>query len=237
MKSLLHIGVNVNTPFLTTPLNQYFYLESTWGLGFSPSSVKIGRKNTGSVLYYDIWVKSEAYADLSRSCLQSYNYLNSPNITYYSNTYTSNGGVDDPITVGGYDAQIPLFGIPSSNIAYALWDFAVDGGTQKTYVLALSSSIPSGAIIVGGQIHVITAANAGANGKISFGTSAGSSTTSLLAATGFATLTLDYIKTIVPTFAAALRLTAAGLINCTITTANFTAGKIEIWVQYYIPGS
>ena len=124
----------------------------------------------------------------------------------------------------------------SFGCAYGCYDYATDQHTAGTFAIAITTAIPANAVIVGGAIHVITQCAAGVGGTLAFGTSAGSSSTSLLAAAVYTTLVTDYIKTIVPTFAAPLRMTAGGNINCTIGTATFTAGKVEIWLFYYITG-
>jgi len=53
-----------------------------------------------------------------------------------------------------------------------------------------------------------------------------------LPATAKATLVADYKVTTVTTFAAPIKMSAAGNIIFTVGTAALTAGVIEVWVIY-----
>ena len=118
-------------------------------------------------------------------------------------------------------------------VAYAKYDFAVNGGLVSTIAPA-SSLLPDNAIIVGGTINSTTAVTSGGAGTVAIGTSAGSSTTSILGATAKATLSLDAVLNAVPVFATPVKLTAAGTITFTIGTAALTAGVIEVWLYYVV---
>ena len=122
-----------------------------------------------------------------------------------------------------------LFGAGVPVIWRAKYDFAVDGGAQATITPKTNVLIPDNAIIWTGVINPTTAA-VGASATIAVGTSAGSSTTSLKAATAVTSYSLDALVATVPvgTAATAVKLTAAGQITLTIATANLTAGVIEI---------
>jgi hypothetical protein len=66
---------------------------------------------------------------------------------------------------------------------------------------------------------------------LAVGTAAGSSSTSILTATGKATLSLDAVMA--PSCVAApFKTSAAGKINVTIAAGPLTAGQVEIWVLY-----
>ena len=119
--------------------------------------------------------------------------------------------------------------------AYACYDYATDQHTTGTFTPAITTNIPSGAIVVGGSVHVISACTGIGGMTFALGTSAGSSTTSLLGTTNIASLTINHIETTVTTFAAPLRMTSAGDINVTIDS-TLTAGKVEIWVFYFPTG-
>lgn len=119
-------------------------------------------------------------------------------------------------------------------VARAKYSFAVDGGAQGTIAPLDSDTIPDNAILLGGQINSTTAVTSGGSATVGIGTSAGSSTTSILAATAKASLSIDALLNAVPTFAAAVKLTAAGTITFTIGAADLTAGVIEAWVIFVV---
>lgn len=120
-------------------------------------------------------------------------------------------------------------------VAKAVYNFAVDGGLIGAIIPALSDTIPANAIAYGGMIFVSTAL-AGTSATISVGTTAGSSTTSLKAATAVATYATGAILPLVPimTAGSAFQMTAAGQINITVATTNLTNGVMEIFVVYLL---
>ena len=116
-------------------------------------------------------------------------------------------------------------------VAHALYDFAVDGGASCTP--ANSDTIPANAVVFGGAIHSTVALAAAGAATLAVGTAAGSSGTSILTATGKATLGLDAV--VAPTCAATpFKMSAAGKINVTVATGPLTAGQVEIWVLYQL---
>lgn len=120
-------------------------------------------------------------------------------------------------------------------VARFRYDFAVDGGPIATTTLSTLGNdvIPINAIMVAGQIKVITAF-VGATATIGFGTTAGSSSTSILAATAVASFTANALLNTSCTYAAAVRMTAQGQIVVTIATAVLTAGSCEGFVEYFV---
>lgn len=116
-------------------------------------------------------------------------------------------------------------------VATGTYDFAVDGGAISTITLKTNTLIPAGAIISGAHIHAATAP-VGASATVAVGTSAGSSTTSILTATAITSLTLNAVITGTVTGALPIRLTAAGYITVTIATTALTAGKLKIYIHY-----
>ena len=76
-------------------------------------------------------------------------------------------------------------------VAHALYDFTVDGGASCTP--ANSDTIPANAVVFGGVINSTVALTAVGAATLAVGTTAGSSGTSILAATGKATLSLDAV--------------------------------------------
>lgn len=127
----------------------------------------------------------------------------------------------------GFDSGIPLL------MARAKYDFAVAGGAIST--ITLNAILPDNAIVVGALINP-TVAPVGALATIAFGTLAGSSATSIKAATAIATYTLDAILPGTPVFtaASAFKMTAAGAITMTVAATALTAGVIEVTVFYYV---
>jgi len=125
----------------------------------------------------------------------------------------------------------------SMGLAYAKYDFAVDGGTvgTKTPVASFNSTIPANAVLVGGAVNVTTAITSGGSATVAIGCSGtGGSTTTLLGATAKASLGLNVVLLTVTTFAVPKKITGAGGITFTIGTAALTAGVIEVWVLYFL---
>lgn len=118
------------------------------------------------------------------------------------------------------------------------YDFAVNAGAQSTIALGSSGIIPSGAIVIGGFINVTTAV-----------TSAGAATIAvqvegagdIVATTGKASWTLG-LKNILPadtsgsiTAATIVKTTAARDASIVIATADLTAGKFQVVLQFIDP--
>lgn len=120
---------------------------------------------------------------------------------------------------------------------HAIFDFTVDGGLVSTITPAKTALIPANAIMVGGVVNVTVAVTSAGAATVGIGTSAGSSTTALLAATAKTSLTVDALLALVPTFAAPVKMTAAGSITFTVGTAVLTAGQIEVFVSAYVPAA
>lgn len=119
-------------------------------------------------------------------------------------------------------------------VAHVIYDFAVDGGAQGAITPVGTVNLPNKAIIVGGTANIIAAVTSLGSATVSIGTSAGSSATSILAATAKASLTLAALLNIVPVFATPIKLTAAGNVTFTVGAADVTAGKIEAFLLYYV---
>jgi hypothetical protein len=120
-------------------------------------------------------------------------------------------------------------------VAQAYYNVPTDGGTTgNSYTPAISDTIPANAILLGGQLNSTTAF-VGSGASVAVGTSAGSSTTSIRAATAITSFTADALVNTTVTFAAAVKMSAAGQINVTISGATVTAGVLEIFVLYVLP--
>jgi hypothetical protein len=142
-------------------------------------------------------------------------------------TIVASGGV----TSAGYTALNTQTGL---RVAHCKYSFATDGGAQGLISPANSDTLPDNAILVGGTINSTTAVDSLGSATVAVGTSAGSSTTSIKAATAKATLSADAVLNAVPVFATPVKLTAAGTITFTIGTADLTQGVIEVWVYYVV---
>lgn len=127
-----------------------------------------------------------------------------------------------------------VIGTNTLNVAHALYSFAVDGGAIGAITPVSTVSIPASAIIVATTINSTTAVTSAGSATVSVGTTAGSSASALLAATGKASFTTDALLNGVPVFATPVKMTAAGNINITVGTAALTAGIIEIFVYYTV---
>jgi len=125
-------------------------------------------------------------------------------------------------------------GISKMLVARARYSFATDGGAIATITPKLNVTLPDNAVIMGAVINSTTACTSGGAATISVGTSAGSSTTSILAATAVASFSLDARIAGVPTFAVPVKLTAAGAITLTVATATLTAGIVEVVLFYWV---
>lgn len=135
--------------------------------------------------------------------------------------------------VGGVSSAA---GLGAMGVAHAIYNFAVDGGATPI-TPALNAVIPANAIIIGATINPTTAVTASGSATVAIGTTAGSTTTSILAATAKASLSIDALINGVPTIAVPVKMSAAGSILLTIATGPLTAGVIEIFVYYVLPGT
>lgn len=138
------------------------------------------------------------------------------------------------------DFSIPsttAFGQTAMRIGHAQYSFATDGGAQTTITPVNNFTLPTNATIIGASLNSTTA-GVGATSSLSVGLSAGGgSTTSLVGATGVASWSLNakVQATPVPQTASTwIKLTAPAQATVTITTANWTAGIIEVYVFYFV---
>lgn len=140
-------------------------------------------------------------------------------------------------TPGAYAAYTPVQRA-FLNVAVMRYDFALDGGVGAAATLtpSVSDTLPINAIMVGATVNTTAAVTAAGALTIAIGTSAGSSTTSVLAATGKASFVVATPFNGSVTFAAPVKLTAAGQLNLTTATGPITAGSFEVFV-YYILGT
>jgi len=145
------------------------------------------------------------------------------------------------VLAGFTAAGLPLLtdaaiGLGLLRVAHAKYSFAVDGGVVGAITPVSTAVIPNKAILLGAVINSTTAV-VGASSTLAVGTTAGSAANSIKTATAEATLTTNALVNGTVTFAAPVKMTAAGSINVTVGTANLTAGVVEIFVLYVVSGT
>jgi len=121
---------------------------------------------------------------------------------------------------------------PVKRVAYFEYDFAKDGGAVGDITLR-GGSIPNGAIVRNGAVHVVTAVTSGGAATVALKLKAAND---VLAATAKASLTLDAVLDVVPVDTAAtsiLNATAGAKVVATVATAALTAGKFIVALEYF----
>jgi hypothetical protein len=121
-------------------------------------------------------------------------------------------------------------------IAYARYNFAVDGGGAPGLITpAVNTTIPINSILTGVVINAPTAF-VGATNTTSVGLSAGGGgAAALLAATAVASWTIDVKLAGIPvpqTASTWIKMSVAGQITFTTAVAALTAGVAEVWVDF-----
>jgi len=127
-----------------------------------------------------------------------------------------------------------LVGTSRLLVAKAVYSFTADGGEVSTITPVRTVTLPAGAVIVGATINTTTAVTSAGSATVAVGTSAGSAANSILTATAKASLTLNALINGAATFAAPVKLSAAGSITVTVATAALTAGVVEVNVLYFV---
>lgn len=118
-------------------------------------------------------------------------------------------------------------------VAYGLYEFALDGGAASTIALRGDSVIPSGATILHSVIHVDTVP-VGATATIGV-SSEGASDIRAAAAISGAPWSTTGDKLGSQTFASApITTTAARTLSAVVGTAALTAGKFAVVVFYIV---
>lgn len=124
------------------------------------------------------------------------------------------------------------------HIAKAKYDFAVQGGAQTTFNLVGENGqpvvLPNKAVVVDCLIDVLTVGAAGGTGTLALGT--GQAGNDLKAAFAAASYTGRVACVPVGTAATAIKLTADRTMTGTIATANWTQGKLWVYVYYILGG-
>lgn len=115
------------------------------------------------------------------------------------------------------------------NTAVGVYDFSATGGAQGDHEVGIT--LPDNAIVTDVLFDVVTAPTSGGSATVAFKVqSAGD----LKAATAIASWTglLDGVP--VSSAATAIKLTAQRKVYATIATADLTAGKIKVFVEYVV---
>src|SRR5215218_9308363 len=125
-------------------------------------------------------------------------------------------------------------GISNLAIAEASYSFAVSGGAVSTITLPQQDTIPSGAIVLGGLLEVVTPPTSGGAATIAVNVEAAGDVVAA-AAIGGAPWSTAGRKSVIPVFtgATSLKTTAARSITITVTTAALTAGVFNVHLVYY----
>lgn len=115
-------------------------------------------------------------------------------------------------------------------IAKATYDFDKHGGAIGD--ISLELVLPNGAIIYDGVVDVLTAPTSGGSATVALKLQ---SSADLLGATAIASVT--GLLNLIPAsaVASAFKLTADRTLKVTIATAALTAGKFNVYVQYFLP--
>ena len=115
----------------------------------------------------------------------------------------------------------------------ARYSFAADGGAVGTIGLIGSTAIPSGAVILGGFIDVVTAPTSGGAATAAVQVEAANDIVTAAAISGAPWSTTGR-KSVIPVFTGAttVKTTAARDVSLVIGTAALTAGVIDVYLFY-----
>lgn len=117
--------------------------------------------------------------------------------------------------------------------ARARYSFAVEGGAVSTIGLIGSAVIPSGAVILGGFVEVITPPTSGGAGSLAIQVEAANDIV-LAAVVSGAPWSTAGRKSVIPVFtgATSVKTTAARDISAVIAAAALTAGVVDVYIAY-----
>lgn len=118
-------------------------------------------------------------------------------------------------------------------VVRARYDFAADGGAVGTIALLGATSIPSGAVILGGWLDVLTILASGGSATAALRVEGAGD---IIAATAFGSSPWSSTgrKSVVPAFtgATSVQTTAARDVSLVIAVAALTAGKFDAYLVY-----
>tara|TARA_Y100001963_G_scaffold148235_1_gene225779 strand:- start:697 stop:1212 length:516 start_codon:yes stop_codon:yes gene_type:complete len=113
--------------------------------------------------------------------------------------------------------------------AKAEYDFAVDGGVAGD--ISLGVKIPDNAIVVGGFIEGITSVTSSGSATVAVKLQ---SAADVAGATGKAALTGTAVVPCSAVLSAPFKLTAERTVTITVAVAALTAGKFNVWIEYFV---
>ncbi|HEV8639454.1 MAG TPA: hypothetical protein VG370_35035 [Chloroflexota bacterium] len=115
----------------------------------------------------------------------------------------------------------------------ARYDFAADGGAVGTIGLVGSAVIPSGAVVLGGFVDVVTPPTSGGAGTVAVQVEAAGDVVAAAAVSGAPWSTAGR-KSVIPVFtgASSLKTTAARDVSAVIAAADLTAGVFDVYLFY-----
>jgi hypothetical protein len=121
----------------------------------------------------------------------------------------------------------------STRWARVRYDFAVEGGLVSTIGLAGALIIPSGAVVMGGFLDIITPPTSGGGATIAIQVEGANDLVAAAAISGAPWSTTGR-KSIIPAYtgATSVKTTAARDISAVIGTAALTAGVFDVYVAY-----
>jgi hypothetical protein len=113
------------------------------------------------------------------------------------------------------------------------YDFAVEGGGVGTIGLAGATVVPSGAVVLGGFVDVVTPPTSGGAGTLALQVEAAGDLVAAAAVSGAPWSTTGR-KSVLPVFtgASSLKTTAARDISAVIAAAALTAGVVDVYLFY-----
>lgn len=124
-------------------------------------------------------------------------------------------------------------GVAGMKWVRARYDFAQDGGAVGAILLMGGTFLPSGAVILGGYVEVVTPPTSGGAATIALQIEAANDLVNAAAISGAPWSTAGR-KSVIPAFtgATSLKTTAARDISAVVATAALTAGVFDVYVAY-----
>tara|TARA_R110000824_G_scaffold31889_3_gene103521 strand:+ start:1331 stop:1774 length:444 start_codon:yes stop_codon:yes gene_type:complete len=115
------------------------------------------------------------------------------------------------------------------------YDFAVAGGVIGAYPLTddggVAATLPDNAVLLGSTAEVVTPVTSGGAATLMFGITG--DTDALIIATAKTSFDADG-KAVAMDNTLPLKLTVAKSVLMTVAVQALTAGKLNVWVQYYV---
>lgn len=191
-------------------------------------------KNLFRLLVITLGLGITAYAQLPPTCV--YVVGTAPyNITMTAGTQTFVGlCVQGTVyQVFPYGSAPNTLGLSSRPVCHARYSFAADGGAISTIIPVSGCTIPAGAFITNEVIFVSTACTSSGSGTMAVGITG--TTNALMTATAVGSMGANTViqGSVVPQTASGfLHVTSPVNVTFTVATATYTAGIVDVWVDY-----